>query len=106
MTTQTKVESKVRVAPLLDVFENENEYLLVGDLPGVSPDQLEIKIEKGILTLETNGADPAWEYRRDLRISEDVDAEAIVAKLASGVLELRLPKRAEVRPHRISITTS
>jgi HSP20 family molecular chaperone IbpA len=104
--SQAKVETKWTVTPPIDVFENEDEYLLVGDLPGVQADQLDLRVERGMLIVDTTGASPEWEYRREFKLSDDVDTEAIGAKLEAGVLELRLPKRAEVRPRKISITTA
>jgi len=106
MSTATKVENKWSVTPLVDVYENDDEYLLVGDLPGVSADQLELRVEGGILTIETRGVDEHWDYRREYRLSEDVDSQAVGAKLDAGVLELRLPKRAESRPRKIQIKTA
>lgn len=101
---QAKIEPKWTVTPLMDVFENDDEYLLVGDLPGVKAEQLDLRVEKGVLILDTQGASPEWEYRREFKLSDDVDAGAIGAKLDAGVLELRLPKRAEVKPRKISIS--
>lgn len=106
MQDQAKVETKWTVTPPMDVFENDDEYLLVGDLPGVRAEQLELRVERGVLILDTAGAAEDWEYRREFKLSDDVDAEAIGAKLDAGVLELRLPKRAEVKPRKIAITTS
>lgn len=105
MSNQAKVETKWTVTPPMDVFENEAEYLLVGDLPGVKAEQLDVRVERGVLVLDTTGASSDWEYRREFKLSDDVDTEAIGAKLDAGVLELRLPKRSEVRPRKISITT-
>lgn len=103
---QAKIETKWTVTPAIDVFENDEGYLVVGDLPGVDAEQLDVRVERGILIVDTSGAGPEWEYRRELKLSDDVDTEAIGAKLEAGVLELRLPKRAEVRPRKISITTA
>lgn len=106
MTTPAKVENKLSVTPLVDVYENEAEYLLVAELPGIQSEQVELRVEKDVLILETTGADEEWEYRRDFRLSDDVAADAVEAKLESGVLELHLPKRAETRPRRISVKTA
>jgi HSP20 family molecular chaperone IbpA len=106
MQDQAKVETKWTVTPPMDVFENDDEYLLVGDLPGVEAEQLDLRVERGVLILDTSGASPEWEYRREFKLSDDVDPEAIGAKLDDGVLELKLPKRAEVKPRKIQIATS
>lgn len=101
----TRVDNKWRVTPAMDVYENEEAYLLVGDLPGVAPPQLELKVEHGVLILDTTGVDPSWEYHRELRLSDDVDTDAIDARLDAGVLELRLPKRAETRSRKVVVHT-
>lgn len=106
MTTPAKVENKFSVTPLMDVYESDEDYLLIGDFPGIGPEQLEVRVDKGVLSIETKGADAEWEYQREYRLSEDVDSSAVEAKLDAGVLELRLPKRAEVRPRKIAIKTA
>jgi HSP20 family molecular chaperone IbpA len=106
MTTPAKVENKSTVTPLMDVYESDQDYLLIGDLPGVAPDQLDIRVDKGVLSVETRGVDPQWEYKREYKLSDDVDSTVVEAKLDAGVLELRLPKRAEIRPRKIEIKTA
>lgn len=102
------------VAPLVDIYENQNEYLVLADLPGVKGDDLHIRYENGELSLhatraEEQGADHLAvefvnaDYRRLFRIPEDVDAEHIDAKLTNGVLRLVLPKSQRAKPRQISV---
>jgi HSP20 family protein len=98
--------------PRFDICETENEYILVGDLPGVEPDDLDIRYEKQELTIHGKVAPRVAEARyfaaeygvgdfyRSFAIHEWVDAEQIAAELKEGVLCVRLPKRAEARPKR------
>jgi HSP20 family protein len=103
MKDQAKAENSSSVAPLIDVHENDEGYLLVADLPGVTSDQLDISVEKGILHLETKGGDREWQYRRQLRLSDDFDPEGVTAKLEAGVLELVILKRAQARTRKIKV---
>lgn len=101
MTTQTETQSpKIRVHPVVDVFENEAEFLLVADLPGVGKSGLELNVEAGELRLRAQTDD--LEYQRSFKLGDDLDVEAIDAKLELGQLEIRLPKTAK-RMHKIAV---
>jgi HSP20 family molecular chaperone IbpA len=102
------------VAPAVDIYENEHEYLVLADLPGVAHDGVQIRFENGELSLDArrNGeqADDyvgneiqLADYRRLFRIPETVDSEKIDAKLVHGVLHLALPKASKARPRQISV---
>jgi len=108
------VRQRPVVTPRVDVFENEREYLLVADLPGVGRDGLQIHLDDGELTLEGRreekapGAALAAEYRaadyvRKFAVPRGIDPDKIEAALANGVLRLRLPKAEELRPRQIPI---
>lgn len=98
---ETDTKAKTVVHPFVDVLENDAEFLLVADLPGVTKDQLEITAEaKGLaITAETE----TLEYRRSFALGDDVDLDGIEAKLEFGVLEVHLPKRAAARVRKIAI---
>jgi HSP20 family protein len=104
MSTQTTSQSqshKTVVHPLIDVFENEAEFLLVADLPGVTKEALHITTDGNQLEImaETDSLD----YRRSFALGDDVDLEAIEAKLDNGELSMHLPKRAQARVRKISV---
>lgn len=106
MNTQVKTTesaAKAVVYPLVDVFENDVEFLLVADLPGVDKQSLELLVEDGELRMKAKSAD--LEYQRSFTLGDDVDLDAIEAGLEEGELSLRLPKRAEARVRRISVTS-
>lgn len=108
-----KIEQRPVVAPSVDVFENENELLVVADLPGVSQDRMNIHFEKGRLTIEGRRVPAKWEprmaeaesadFRRTFLVPQGIDAEHISAELSAGVLQIHLPKHASVRPRRIEV---
>lgn len=101
--------------PRFDICELDNEFVLMGDLPGVEPDDLDIRYEKQELTIHGKVAPRYGEARhfaaeygvgdfyRSFTIHEWVDADAIAAELKDGVLKVRLPKRAEARPKKIAV---
>lgn len=105
----------VTLTPRVDVLETEQELLLLADLPGVKQDNIDIRFEKGELTLHArrigNRAEeefvqreiPAADYFRSFRISEKIDAEKIWAELKLGVLTLHLPKAEAAKPRKIAV---
>lgn len=111
------VRQRPAVAPRVDVYENEKEYLILADLPGVKREDLKLDIDDDELTLEgvrnppTEGALLGGEcrpvdYRRKFVVPQGVDREKIDATLTAGVLRLSLPKAEALRPRQISIRAS
>jgi HSP20 family molecular chaperone IbpA len=105
------------VAPAVDIYENEHEYLVLADLPGVANDGVRIRFENGELSLDAtrqNGDNGEYigteivaaDYRRLFRIPETVDSEKIDAQLKNGVLHLVLPKSSKARPRQISVKSN
>jgi len=93
-------------APPVDVLESEKEYLLRLDAPGVDEDSVRVELERGLLRIEGDrkahdeAAGPrftlrerkAGPFRRNFRLPDAIDADAIEAKYDRGVLEIRIPK--------------
>jgi HSP20 family protein len=105
----------VTVAPRIDVLETENEFLLFTDLPGVKPDDVDIRYEKGELTIHgkrhdahTGKAATVREFddanfSRGFIVADTVAADRIAAELKNGVLTVRLPKVEAVKPKKITV---
>jgi HSP20 family protein len=107
--------------PAMDVVEEDNQYVVRADLPGMTREDVEITYQDGILTLqgekksthpEKNADDNGHrayreryegKFGRNLRLSEKVAVERIEAHFKDGVLELILPFRAESLPRKIEI---
>lgn len=100
--------------PRVDVFEHEAEYLVVADMPGVSPDALDVRFESGELRIEgRRRAGPQGnalheesrrlDFARVFAMPEGIEADKIDASLDRGVLTLKLPKSAAKRPRRIAV---
>jgi len=113
---QSLVQSDQRpaIAPLCDIYENEEEVLLVADMPGVDREALKINIDKGELTIEAKRPLEApgsyleaefrdCDYRRRFVVPTGIDANKISAELKNGVLQLHLPKSEALKPRQIAV---
>ncbi len=107
------------MTPRVDVLEDATGITLLADMPGVSKDSLEIKVESDALLIEgtVSAATPqAMEatyaevrvarYRRSFTLGRELDAGRIDAQLKDGVLKLRIPKHEQAQPRRISVKVS
>jgi HSP20 family protein len=116
--TTAETARGVTLTPRVDVLETEQELLVIGDLPGVKQENLDIRFENGELTLHgrrsfshpensmfLNEVDAA-DYFRSFRISEKIDGEKIWAELKDGVLTLHLPKAEAAKPRKISVKST
>jgi HSP20 family protein len=103
--------------PAVDVHEEQDRYLIRADVPGVDPDAIEVTMENGVLTIsgerhaeqrEDNGAARRIErvygsfYRR-FTLPDTADAERVEARSSNGVLEISIPKKAQVQPKKIKV---
>lgn len=106
--------------PNVDIVEAPDEVLVMADMPGVRPDDVDIQYERGQLTLygrvtpreEPSGAAcrlreyGVGDYQRMFHVGEGIDAEKIDAELKDGVLTLHLPKAQELTPRKIAVKSS
>jgi HSP20 family protein len=106
--------------PAVDIKEESDRFVIQADVPGVKPDDIEITMENGILSLsgrrETEARDQERGYRRVERVHgqffrrftlpDTADAESIEAHFTHGVLEVVIPKLPQVQPRRISVKVS
>jgi len=95
--------------PAVDVVEDDQKFELYADLPGVKQEDLDIQVEKDVLTikgerkLERKGERVAGAFSRAFTLPKHVDVEKIAASLKDGVLTLTLPKRPEAQPRQIKV---
>jgi HSP20 family protein len=106
--------------PALDVAERGDAYVIHAELPGVSPDQVDVSFEQNVLTIR--GTKPAsfdvaaegelrmfaaervhGSFERSVRLPEFVDAEKIDANFANGLLTVTVPKAQAAQPRKIAI---
>ncbi len=113
-THHRAVESVIR-APV-DIYEDGEGIVLEADMPGVSKDRLTVRVDGETLVLEGNirfdlpeQAEALYAdvrstiYRRNFVLGRELDSEQIQAQLKDGVLRVKIPKRAELRPRKIEV---
>jgi HSP20 family protein len=107
-----------RWVPAMDLVEHEDHFVLTADLPGVTQDDVSIEVQDNVLTIsgerrtsrESSGTGyyrlerSTGAFSRTLTLPEGVDAEAVQASFANGVLEVRVPKPEQRKPRRVSIS--
>lgn len=110
------LEKESAVAPLVDIYENENEFILTASMPGVQKENVHLKYEEDSLilfgkvnynevvnrkyVLNENGI---GNYYRKFRISDSIDESKIDAHYENGQLIVVLPKHERVKPKSIDI---
>lgn len=130
METNTTIEQKptaelarrehtrngVRFCPNVDIVETDDELRILADMPGVEPQNIEVRFENGTLAIhgrtaprqddETNFLLDEYgigDFHRTFEISERIDGARISAEMENGVLTLHLPKAETARSRRIEV---
>jgi HSP20 family protein len=107
-------------APAVDIKEEPDKFVLEADLPGVKPEEIDVNMEDGVLTIrgerKTEAKTKKEDYKRVERTSgsfyrrfslpDTANPDAISAKSNLGVLEIVIPKREAVQPKRINVTSA
>jgi HSP20 family protein len=108
--------------PALDAWETEHAFVVQLDLPGISPDKIDLNFDRNTLTIR--GSRPATiqapdkgevriffnerasgAFERSLRFPQYVESDRITASFADGVLTITVPKAEAARPRRIEVTS-
>ena len=102
--------------PAVDIIEEDDELLLLADVPGAAAENIDINYERGLLTLHARveprqGEDTDYllreygvgDFHRSFQIGEGIDADKIHAEIANGVLTLHLPKTATLKPRKVQV---
>ena len=106
-------------SPALDVEENDNEFTLHVEVPGVKPDDVEVSIEENVLTIA--GARDFYDeksvdgfrrierrfgrFHRAVRLPDRVDPDRVRAAYKDGLLTVTVPKSESAKPRRVTIAT-
>lgn len=104
-------------SPAVDIREEADSFVLVADIPGVARDNVDITLDKGVLTIKgersATHSEEDRKYRRRERVHgtfmrqftlpETVDAEHISATVTNGVLEIAIAKAEKPQPKKISV---
>lgn len=106
--------------PAVDIKEENDRFCIHADLPGVKPEDLEVTMEQGVLTIkgerksETKSEKEGYKrvervwgsfYRR-FTMPDTADADKISAKMKDGELEIVIPKKPAVLPKKITVGVS
>jgi HSP20 family protein len=106
-----------RWVPAMDLVETDEDLVLRADLPGVSGDDVNLEVKDGTLTVsgerraEHEDRSEGFyrleravgRFSRSLSLPRGVDPDAVTAGFTDGVLEVRIPKPEERKPHRVEI---
>ena len=87
-TEEGPIVAEVR-EPLVDVFDEDQEIVIVAELPGVGEDDVHIEVQDDILSVETTGE---CKYAKEILLPEPVDAVTLQKAYKNGILEIRLKK--------------
>jgi HSP20 family molecular chaperone IbpA len=112
-TEETRSQEQY-VTPPVDIYETGDGLVVKADLPGVSKENLDVRVENNLLTIRGRSAhvapgDPIYrEYQlvhffRQFELNERVDQGKISADVKHGVLTLMLPKAEEAKPRKIDV---
>jgi HSP20 family protein len=113
---QEKTRAGRYFRPDVDIYESSDAIHMRADMPGVKDQDVEVTLEKGILTIDGkvvaenyHGLSPLYteynvgNYFRQFELNETLDESKVSAKMKDGVLELVLPKAEAAKPRRIEV---
>jgi len=104
-------------APRVDIREEKDRFVVLADIPGVDPKDIDITADQGVLTIrgerrsEKRDTQDGYErvervagsFLRRFALPESASTETITAKQNNGVLEVTIPKQPQVQPRRIAV---
>lgn len=102
--------------PDTDVYETEDQVVVVADMPGVAPDGVDVTLERRVLTIRGHVPSEAHDdyrrihaeygqgdFERVFTLSEEIDRDRIEASHKNGVLTLKMPKAASAKTQKIRV---
>ncbi len=103
--------------PRVDITEEPDRFVLFADIPGVEPEQIEVQMDKGILTVKGERVQESkvgsesfsrierrhGSFHRRFALPDSADPDRISATGCNGVLQITIPKRPETTPRRIQV---
>lgn len=104
--------------PSVDIKEEKDKYLVLADLPGVKPENIDVSMEHNILTLKGSRANETKEekdnyvriermsgtFYRQFTLPDTADTDKIQAKFNNGVLEISIPKREIAKNKKVQVS--
>jgi HSP20 family protein len=102
--------------PTMDIYETDEAFYIVADLPGFSADAIQVRYENRSLTLSGERKreelpdrryhrveSTQGRFQRNFTLPLEIDADNITAELVNGVLTLKLPKQESQKPRQITV---
>jgi HSP20 family protein len=119
-TIWRRLPAEMNWAPAIEVFEKEDKYVVKAELPGMKEEDIDVsvigdtltikgerKVEKEVKEEEYYCCERSYgSFFRSIALPSTVDAEKIATSYEDGVLEVSLPKAAEVKPEKVKISTN
>jgi HSP20 family protein len=101
----------------MDAYRSGDDYVVVFDLPGLSPDAIDLDVERNVLTVKAErrptalaeGVEmqvaerPLGVFSRQLFLGDTLDADRISASYENGVLTVKIPVAAQAKPRKIAV---
>ncbi len=105
------------IHPRVNIVENENEFLLTAEVPGMVEDDIDVEIKEGVLSLRGHVKEEketkednyrikefhSQNFERSFRLGDQVDPEKVAAKLEKGILRVSLGKKEIAKPRKVAI---
>ncbi len=115
-TSAERTRERRVYVPKADIYETQNDFILVADMPGVDDGSADITLEKNELTINgyvepeqitgyslANAEYGIDDYQRTFILSDEIDRDKIEASVKNGVLHLRLPKAPVAKARKIAV---
>ena len=113
-----RTRSRRCFVPRADIYETENEIVVLADIPGADEKTVNMTLEKNVLTINafinpvrSSGYDIAYteyeegDYQRIFHLSDEIDRDGIEATVSDGVLRVQLPKSESAMTRKIAVKT-
>ena len=103
------------LSPAIDVTENENEYAVTAELPGVRREDVNVEVQEGVLSIhgekrcEEKGAKGRWiersygSFHRSFSLPSDAATDRVEAKFKDGVLTITIPRSEKKKPQIVAV---
>ena len=106
--------------PAMNISETESAYQIALELPGLNPEDVNVELHDGMLTIsgerktEEQSEDRRWhrvehvygKFQRELKLGTPVDEDNVTANFKNGVLSVVIPKSEQAKPRKIEVTGS
>jgi len=107
-----------RYVPAVDIYETDEDYVVMAEMPGCDPKGIDVQFDNGELTIYGRVAprqvpETGWlarefgigDYYRTFNVTDSIETEKVSAEYEHGILTLRLPKVEAAKPRKIEVRT-